>query len=123
MTDTHHLLTSPLHFTPAYKQPLWGGDKIYAYKGLQAPAKGIGETWEISGVSGGDSVVDRGALSGKTLAEVTREFGSALVGQKVYDRFGTHFPLLVKLIDAGDDLSIQVHPDDEYAKTHHKSSL
>lgn len=116
-------LTAPLHFTPAYKQPLWGGNKIYDYKGLPAPAQGIGETWEISGMPGGPSVVDRGPLRGKTLAEVTAEYGAGLLGQKVFDRFGTHFPLLVKLIDAGDDLSIQVHPDDDYARKHHDGSL
>ena len=121
-TDTK-ALTGPLHFSPAYKQPIWGGDKIYAYKGLKAPAKGIGETWEISGMSGGPSVVDRGPLKGKTLAEVTEEYGPALVGKKVFDRFGTHFPLLVKLIDANDDLSIQVHPNDDYARKNHDGSL
>lgn len=116
-------LTAPLHFTPAYKQPLWGGNKIYDYKGLPAPAQGIGETWEISGMPDGPSVIDRGPLRGKTLAEVTAEYGAGLLGQKVFDRFGNCFPLLVKLIDANDDLSIQVHPDDDYARKHHDGSL
>lgn len=116
-------LSAPLHFKPAYKQPLWGGDKIYEYKGEEAPAKGIGETWEISGMSGGPSVVDRGTLTGKTLAEVTKTYGPHLVGRKVFDHFGDHFPLLVKLIDANDDLSIQVHPGDDYARKNHDGSL
>ena len=117
------MIPSILHFTPAYKQPIWGGDKIYDFKGLPAPAKGIGETWEISGMSGGPSIVDRGPLTGKTLAEVTAAYGADLLGKKVFDRFGTHFPLLVKLIDANDDLSIQVHPNDAYASEHHDGSL
>lgn len=112
----------PLRFQEAYKQTIWGGNRIYQYKGTPAPATGIGETWEISPMEGDASIVSEGALKGKSLIEVTEEYGSELLGQQVYDRFGGKFPLLVKLIDSNQDLSVQVHPNDEYADKHHNGS-
>lgn len=112
----------PLQFKEAYKQTIWGGDKIYQYKGTPAPATNIGETWEISPMEGDSSVVLEGALKGKTLIELTEIYGAELLGQQVFDRFGGKFPLLVKLIDAQQDLSVQVHPNDSYAFQHHQGS-
>jgi mannose-6-phosphate isomerase len=82
---------------------------------------GIGESWEISGVSGDISVVSNGALKGKSLDELIKAYGEPLLGKPVLERFGTTFPLLIKFIDAKQALSIQVHPDDELAKKRHNS--
>lgn len=112
----------PLRFQEAYKQTIWGGNRIYQYKGTTAPAEGIGETWEISPMEGDASVVSEGALKGKSLIEVTEAYGSQLLGQQVFDRFGGKFPLLVKLIDSNQDLSVQVHPNDSYAEVRHDGS-
>ena len=112
----------PLKFKPILKDKIWGGDKLG--KVLNKPigdSKNAGESWEISGVDGDISVVAEGALEGKNLVELIDEFRGALVGQKVYEKFGNKFPLLIKFIDANDDLSIQVHPDDELAGKRHNS--
>lgn len=116
-------ITAPLQFSPAYKTTLWGGDRIYKYKGQEAPADHIGETWEVSGMPGDESVVSGGPYDGQNLGELTKTYGASLVGTHVYEKFGTHFPLLIKLIDANDDLSIQVHPNDEYASKNHGGKL
>ena len=80
-----------------------------------------GETWEISGVKSDVSVVADGMLAGESLAELLEKCKEELVGKNNYERFGNTFPLLVKFIDASEDLSIQVHPDDELAKQRHNS--
>ena len=102
-------------FKPLLKQTLWGGDKIIPFKQLDARMENVGESWEISGVPGNETVVADGPESGKTLNELVREQKAALVGQENYERFGDEFPLLIKFIDARQDLSIQVHPNDEVA--------
>lgn len=76
----------------------------------------IGESWEISGVKDHDSVVAEGIYAGMTLRFLVRHFGARLVGKECYKRYGNTFPLLIKFIDAHNDLSIQVHPDDERAR-------
>lgn len=112
----------PLKFKTIYKDKIWGGQKIktYLHKDF-GNLPNCGETWEISGVKSDVSVVDGGALDGKSLADLLEQYGAELVGQKVYDHFGNIFPLLVKFIDANEDLSIQVHPDDKLAKERHNS--
>lgn len=110
-----------LKFEPILKQTLWGGDRIVPYKGLAAGPAHVGESWELSGVRGNESVVANGPWAGTTLpALIAREKG-ALVGDSVYARFGEEFPLLIKFIDAREDLSIQVHPDDALARRRHGS--
>lgn len=110
-----------LKFEPILKQTLWGGDRIVPYKGLAAGPAHVGESWELSGVRGNESVVANGPWAGTTLpALIAREKG-ALVGDSVYARFGEEFPLLIKFIDARQDLSIQVHPNDELAWERHQS--
>jgi len=112
----------PLKFKTIYKDKIWGGQKINTYLGKDfSPLLNCGETWEISGVKSDVSVVENGKLAGKSLASLVEEFKGDLVGKNVYDRFGNEFPLLVKFIDANDDLSIQVHPDDKLAKERHNS--
>ncbi len=112
----------PLKFKTIYKDKIWGGQKIktYLHKDF-GDLPNCGETWEISGVKSDVSVVDGGALSGESLADLLVQYKDELVGKKVYERFGNEFPLLVKFIDANDDLSIQVHPNDELAKKRHNS--
>ena len=112
----------PLRFTPQLKSLIWGGEKIAPYKGIRTGGRNIGESWELSGVAGNESVVAEGEYAGRTLPELIARFRGELVGEAVYERHGTEFPLLVKFIDARQDLSIQVHPDDQLAWTRHKSN-
>ncbi|NVK83495.1 MAG: class I mannose-6-phosphate isomerase, partial [Cytophagia bacterium] len=112
----------PLKFDTIFKEKIWGGTKIKDVLGKDfSPLKNCGETWEISGVPGNLSKVSDGVLKGSTLPELIEEFKDELVGEKVYEAFGNEFPLLVKFIDAAQDLSIQVHPDDKLAKARHNS--
>ena len=111
----------PMTFKPILKKIIWGGADICPFKGIAPVQEGIGESWELSHVEGNYSVVDNGALAGKTLDELIRTYGKQLLGEKVIEQFGPTFPLLIKFIDARDDLSIQVHPDDELAKKRHNS--
>ena len=111
----------PLKFKPILKQTIWGGDKL-AYKSNDPKVKeSIGESWEISGVQDNISVVSEGALEGNSLQELTEIYMGDLVGDKIYEKFGIEFPLLIKYIDARDNLSIQVHPDDATAKARHNA--
>ena len=111
----------PLKFTPLYKYRIWGGEKLKTILQKDYNEKNIGESWEISDVSGDETVVAEGALKGKTLRDLIKEFKSDFVGQTVYEKFGEEFPLLIKFIDAETPLSIQVHPSDEIAKQRHNS--
>lgn len=109
----------PLKFRPILKSAIWGGERISEYKHLPA-ASGIGESWEISGVPGSVSIVSNGELTGKGLDKLIQKYGASLVGNENIERFGENFPLLIKFIDACDDLSIQVHPNDELAEKRHQ---
>lgn len=112
----------PLKFKTIFKDKIWGGQKIRTILGKDfGDLPNCGETWEISGVEGNVSVVDNGVLEGTPLTKLIEDYGSDLLGTSVYERFGNEFPLLVKFIDANDDLSIQVHPDDVLAKARHNS--
>lgn len=112
----------PLKFKTIFKDKIWGGQKIRTILGKDfGVLPNCGETWEISGVEGNISEVAEGALAGKNLKELIQEYQGQLVGGKVYQKFGDEFPLLVKFIDANEDLSIQVHPDDKLAKERHNS--
>jgi len=112
----------PLRFKTIFKEKLWGGKKIQSVLGKDfGDLSNCGETWEISGVKGNVSVVAEGPLAGKSLRELIQEYKAELVGEAVYEAHGDEFPLLVKFIDANDDLSIQVHPDDALAKERHDS--
>jgi len=110
----------PLTFKTIFKDKIWGGNKIKTILGKDfSPLPNCGETWEISGVRGNESVVKEGPLEGKDIPLLIYLYKERLLGDRVYKRFGEQFPLLVKFIDANDDLSIQVHPDDELAKKRH----
>ena len=109
------MLTLPIHFAPYLKEVIWGGDKIAPLKNIATSLTSIGESWEISAVPGHESIVDEGPLKGRKLTDLCREYGAGLLGTAVTERYGTDFPLLIKIIDAARDLSVQVHPDDELA--------
>ncbi|NDV66217.1 type I phosphomannose isomerase catalytic subunit [Bacteroides sp. 224] len=111
----------PLKFEPILKPMLWGGDKIIPFKHLSADMKGVGESWEISDVEDNESIVANGPDKGLNLTQMVRKYREELVGESNYARFGNKFPLLIKFIDAREDLSIQVHPTDELAKKRHNS--
>ena len=106
-------------FNSILKPVLWGGDKLVTFKGLPASDVPIGESWELSALPGRESVVAEGPDQGLTLTELVKRYGPDLVGEDVYRRYGDQFPLLIKLIDAKRDLSIQVHPGDEQALRDH----
>lgn len=112
----------PLKFRPILKTVVWGGEKIAPFKGITTEQKNIGESWELSGVKGDESVVANGEFAGKTITELVQEYKGTLIGEKNYAKTGDEFPLLIKFIDAKQDLSIQVHPDDRLAAERHNGS-
>lgn len=111
----------PLKFTPILKERIWGGSKLMNQYGKQAEGNRIGESWEISDVEGDTSLITDGHLKGTSLKDCLETYKEALVGIKNYQRFGDKFPLLIKFIDAREDLSIQLHPNDQLAKERHNS--
>ena len=108
-------------FEPLLKQTLWGGNKIIPFKHLDTQLEHVGESWEISGVAGSETIVANGRYKELTLNELVRTEQARLVGRNNYERFGDEFPLLIKFIDARQDLSIQVHPSDEVARRQGRS--
>lgn len=111
----------PLKFEPILKDKIWGGTKLNSVLNKPTDSLDCGESWEISGVPGDISVVANGRFKGKSLVDLINEFGGDLVGNSVFKKFHTDFPLLIKFIDANQDLSIQVHPGDDMAKIRHNS--
>lgn len=105
-------------FQPLLKQTIWGGDSIIPFKHLSQQLDHVGESWELSGVAGSETVVSEGPYAGMSLNALVCNQREHLMGRKNYARFGNEFPLLVKFIDAQRDLSIQVHPNDEVAHRH-----
>lgn len=114
----NNVMDSYYKFKPLLKQTLWGGDRIIPFKQLDSNLSGVGESWEISGVPGDETIIHGGDDDGKALNQLVSEQRAALVGHENYERFGDEFPLLIKFIDARRDLSIQVHPNDEVARRH-----
>ncbi len=106
----------PIKFNPLLKSTLWGGNKIIPFKHLDSNQENVGESWEISGVPNNETIVSDGQFKGQKLNDVVATLKDKLVGTANYKRFGNEFPLLIKFIDARQDLSIQVHPTDEIAK-------
>lgn len=111
----------PLQFEPILKERIWGGTKLKSILNKPIVSNRTGESWEISTVEGDVSVVSNGAWKGKTLDELIEMFPDEVLGTKVHQQFGKQFPLLFKYLDAREDLSIQVHPNDELAKKRHNS--
>ncbi|MBF8151096.1 class I mannose-6-phosphate isomerase [Winogradskyella sp. F6397] len=116
----------PLKFQPILKDKIWGGEKLNQHfnknsNSKNSNSKNLGESWEISTVPNDISVVSNGELKGESLQDLVNNYKSAFLGEKNWDRFGNEFPLLIKFIDAKEDLSIQLHPNDELAKKRHNS--
>ena len=112
----------PLKFAPIYMDKIWGGQKIKTDLGKDfGNLPNCGESWEISGVSGHVSLVSEGFLAGNSLEELIEVYMGDLVGDRVYEKFSVEFPLLIKFIDANDDLSVQVHPNDQMARERHQA--
>lgn len=110
---------------PYYKTVVWGGERIAAFKGIPSRGPAVGESWEVSDLPGCEAYVPEGAhetLAGRTLTQVMDEHAPEILGRRLHRIYGKRFPLLLKLIDATTDLSIQVHPDDYLAAKRHNSS-
>ena len=106
----------PLKFKPVIKEKIWGGDLLNQYLDKSSQGNDIGEIWTISGYEDNETIVANGYLADNSLNELVEVYMGELVGDKVYECFGNQFPLLIKLIGASEKLSIQVHPDDDYAR-------
>lgn len=115
------MINYPLKFKPILHQKIWGGDKLKNQLNKNTALDNVGESWEISTVPGSVSIVENGEYAGWTLIDLIKEFKGDLVGDKVYEQFGNEFPLLIKFIDAKENLSVQLHPNDELAKKRHNS--
>ena len=110
----------PLKFKTIFKEKLWGGQKIKTILGKDfVDLENCGETWELSGVPGNVSEVSNGLFAGRLLSELVSQFKDKLVGKRIHEQFGDEFPLLIKYIDAAQDLSVQVHPNNALAQKRH----
>lgn len=118
MTDLY-----PLKFETVLKEKVWGGTTLSRRYNKNAeginPDAPIGESWELSGVDENQSVISNGYLAGNNIEELIEVYMGDLIGDVVYEKFGNEFPLLIKFIEAREDLSIQVHPGDELARERH----
>jgi mannose-6-phosphate isomerase len=112
----------PLKFEPILKEKIWGGSSLADNYGKNpGNLKNIGESWELSAVSDNLSVISNGFLAGNNIEEIIEVYMGDITGESVFEEFGNEFPLLIKLIEARDDLSVQVHPNDELAIKRHKA--
>ncbi|HXK00134.1 MAG TPA: type I phosphomannose isomerase catalytic subunit [Gelidibacter sp.] len=111
----------PLKFRPILKDKIWGGTKLKTILQKESSLPNIGESWEISDVEGDTSIVSNGNLENQSLKQLLQLYKDELIGKKNYEKFGDKFPLLIKFIDAKQDLSIQLHPNDALAKARHNS--
>ncbi|MFA5850383.1 MAG: type I phosphomannose isomerase catalytic subunit [Bacteroidales bacterium] len=112
----------PIKFKPILKERVWGGVSLVKYLNKKTSgSKPIGESWEISGVQGDVSVASTGFLKGNDINEVIETYLGEFVGDAIYEKFGNEFPILIKFLDIQDNLSLQVHPNDEVAIERHNS--
>jgi len=116
-------LLYPLLFEPILKERIWGGQKLAKLFNRQLPGDKIGESWDVACHKNGTSIVANGKYKGKSLDELIEKFGRCLLGNSLDDKDIEKFPLLIKILDASDVLSVQVHPDDEYAALHENGEL
>lgn len=115
------MINYPIKFIPILKDKIWGGEKLVDKLNKKSSLKNLGESWEVSDVEGNISIVENGSLKGTSLRELLTIYKSDLVGENNYANFGDNFPILIKFIDAKEDLSVQVHPNDELSKKRHNS--
>jgi mannose-6-phosphate isomerase len=111
----------PIKFNPILKEKIWGGQKLKNLLNKESDSAVVGESWEISDVEGDTSIINNGSFKGKSLKQLLELLRPDLIGKKNYKVFGNKFPLLIKFIDAKEDLSIQLHPNDELASKRHNS--
>lgn len=115
------MIAYPIKFESILQEKIWGGTKLKSILNKASDKKNIGESWEVSAVKSNVSIVANGIYKGLSLQDLLSQFKSELVGRKVFEQFGTQFPLLIKFIDAKEALSIQLHPDDVLAQKRHQS--
>ena len=111
----------PLQFEPIFKERIWGGEQLKSVLHKSFTSSTIGESWEISTVKEDVSVISNGIWKGKSFIDLIKEYPKEILGTAVYARFGIEFPLLFKYLDAREDLSIQVHPNNSLAQKRHNS--
>lgn len=111
----------PLQFQPILKERIWGGTKLKSLLNKPITSAITGESWELSTVDGDVSVIAHGDFAGKSLTDVINQYPNEVLGTQVFKTFGNQFPLLFKYLDAREDLSIQVHPNDQLAQERHNS--
>ncbi len=111
----------PILFNPILKDRIWGGTKLESVLGKDIHSSEVGESWEISGVPNDISVVANGEYKSMELDKLITAYPEEVLGNSIIERFGLHFPLLFKFLDAKEDLSIQLHPNDDLAKERHNS--
>ena len=106
----------PIKFQPLLFPKIWGGNKIATLKRYKNASAKVGESFEVSALQGECTPEIEGDDPGKSLPELIQKYGAKLVGKEVFHRYGTNFPILIKFIDAKEQLSLQVHPDDVMAQ-------
>ena len=112
----------PLKFETIMKEKVWGGAALVThYNKKPSGSARVGESWELSAVADNKSVISNGFLAGNNIEELIEVYMGDITGDSIYEKFGNEFPLLIKFIEARDDLSIQVHPGNELAKQRHKA--
>ncbi len=112
----------PLKFETVLKEKVWGGNALASRFNKETTGSDhIGESWEISAVADDQSVVSNGFLAGNNIEELIEVYMGDITGDQIYEKFGNEFPLLIKFIEAQQDLSIQVHPNNELAKKRHNA--
>ena len=114
-----------LKFSPIFRSVRWGGTRLAEYKNVSLPTDHVGESWEISGLPGQETVVSEGPHAGKSVTALLEKHGTRILGERFFAKYGTFFPVLIKFIDAEDDLSIQVHPkgDESFDDSDGKSAI
>ncbi len=111
----------PIKFEPILKDKIWGGQKLKSLLNKDSQLPNVGESWEITDVEGDTSIVKNGSLEGQSLKHLLSTYKADLIGEQNYKKFGNKFPLLIKFIDAKEDLSIQLHPNNDLASKRHNS--
>jgi mannose-6-phosphate isomerase len=112
----------PIKFDPILKDKIWGGNSLVKNYGKKAdPSRLIGESWELSAIEDNLSIISNGFLAGNNIEEIIEVYMGDITGEAVFEKYGNEFPLLIKFIEAKQDLSIQVHPDDKLAKERHNA--
>lgn len=116
-------IMEPMKMKPVFKESIWGGTRLKEKYNKEIPSDKTSESWEIAAHKNGKSTVIGGRYNGYTIDMLTKEFGKNFLGDYVYAKNHDKFPLLVKFLDCNDKLSVQVHPNDEYAKVNENGEL